>query len=396
MLIKALAVPVTYTLSAVLVWLAFGSIRYSLPVIALGPSAFDLSDANNIFENETEDSVGIAYTGVSFLPSFFVPLIFLGSLVFAFCAGSGLALLPFNLITWYRNRPRKLEPEEYVIAKKILQRESEQAILIARGAHDIKRELSILAAGDERRRAKLKHEYRNRLAESRHTLREFELMYNAFLEQENILESNPLTYYLYLTIGVVGCAISILFILQTLLSSLGLFPVFEYVLLRIETESYIIAAFAFLGIVVYMGWAIVVGGVSCSEAMEDILPPVNLKPEGTFLESFVQITSYALLSLFGMMVFLVRQFPRYMRYLGFDFYFNRVLTRITFLSPLYRYSIFEYTLLSCFLVTIFVLTFATDGAAMLREKIEIRTLEIAAEKEEVAKLDKAQRASIHS
>jgi hypothetical protein len=172
------------------------------------------------------------------------------------------------------------------------------------------------------------------------------------------------------------------------MSIVGIQGIFEYLILRIESDSYLLAAFVFLGFTIYTSITIVYGSEPVSTAFEGFLPPVAWKHEGTFRESFHQSIIFTLFGQFGMMIYFVRFLPRYLRYIGFDFYIHRVLTRLTIINHLYRFSIFEWLFLGGFLVSLFVCTFSMDGAVILRHKVAERIAEIQGDKEEVAKLDK--------
>lgn len=386
-LTKWTAVPVLYLVSVGLLWAFFGSFSYSVPVLSLDTSAFDSSESNNILENDMETVPGSVSANISLFDAFLGPLIFLGSLLFSACAGAGLATLPFDLISRYVYRPRKLDPEEYVIAKKILRKESEAALVQARTAYDIHRELVIVAPSDKRRRKDLKKAFREKMSVARTALHEFEEILTAFQADENILESNPLTFYMFLFAGVAGSVLSALVILQTLMHIVGVQGALEYLVLRTESDSFVVAALFFLGVTFYVTLAIAYGTAPFSQALEGLLPPIALKPEGTFRESFHQVLIMTTLGQFGMMVYFVRFLPRYLRYLAFDAYFNRVLTRLLVFKHFYSFALFEWLFLGCFLVSVFVCTFQLNGAVILRQKVADRTQELQAEKEEVARLD---------
>ena len=79
---------------------------------------------------------------------------------------------------------------------------------------------------------------------------------------------------------------------------------------------------------------------------------------------------------------------RYMRYVKFDFFFNRVIVRTHHLHLLYRFKIFEYIFVLAFLISIYVSFFINNASFVLREKVRARLRDIESEKEKLLKMEK--------
>lgn len=374
----------------VLVWQFFGSISYQVKVVTMSVQDFDVSESNNIFESEFTESLQFAFCGVSFFAALATPILFVGSLLFVACCGIGITFLPFDLINWYVHRPRKMEPEQFVVAKRILQKESETALQLAKETHNLKRELSITPLVDKKKRLALAYEFNQKLNETRYALSEFEDMFDSFQASQKILDSNPLFFYLYLILGIASTVLALGVVIHTILVASGYVGILEYFILQSESGSFIVALFHFAFLTVYFGLVIAYGSGQISHALSGIMGVIHVKPHLTFYDSFYRQINFCLLSFFGLMVFFVRYWPRYLRYIGFDLYFHRILARVSILELFYKFRIPEYLFLGFVLVSVFVLTFSTNGATLLHEKIVARCAEIADEKIEVTALDKIQ------
>lgn len=357
-------------------------------MLSLSILDFDLSESNNVYDNDNETKEYILSCATSLFISIMMPIIFAGSVIFSISSGAGMVFLPYNLLIAYQYRPKKMEPEDYVITKRILQKESENSLEIAMNAYSLKRELEIVSKNDFKTQLILRKKFSSAIRKSIETLKEFEEMYEAFHASENILESNPLTYILCLIGGLFSFLLTVIIIVHSLYILNGLDSKLEKWLLAFESNNCLMGAMVFGTFCIYFGIVIYQGSIEMSQMLGMIFNFHPVKSEKTFLSSFFFSINFCILGFIGMMIYFVRNMPRYLRYIGFDMYFNRIVTKINILSYIYHFKFFEILMIGCFLITVFVLTFTTNGAMLLKQKLFERKEEIAEEKSKLQNKEK--------
>ena len=76
---RFLVYPLVYFGSSLVIWTLYGRTFYQIKLISLSKNDYDLSEANNIFENEVSENIVGASSPVSFFASLIVPLFFMGN-----------------------------------------------------------------------------------------------------------------------------------------------------------------------------------------------------------------------------------------------------------------------------------------------------------------------------
>lgn len=377
-----------YTGCAIVVLKVFGSVNYRVDLLSVGIGVLDSSESNTMLEVEVPLEKKTMQGPVDWVAASVTPFVLLASLSFAICGGAGFAFLPLELIDRYIYRPRLLDPDEYIVARKVLVDESAAVIARAKEAYELERDLQLINPNETKKIGMKRQLLRRRRYEAKRAFIEFEEMQDDYYADENVAETNPIVSYVYLVAGIVFLVFSGVLMLHTFVSINGMTGVLEYILIWIESKSWQSCLGLFLLILIYLGTALLFGSFKVSQIVAYQLNSHPVRRKKTYANTFLLHINFCLCGFFGIALYLVRFTPRYMRYIQFDFFFNRVVVRTVYIHYIYRFKVFEYALVLSFLISIYVSFFINNGSFALREKIKALKKEIQAQKEKVLKMEK--------
>lgn len=377
-----------YAGCAIVVLKVFGKVNYRVDLISVGIGVLDSSESNTMLEVEMPLDKKTMYGPVDWVAASVTPFVVLASLSFAICGGAGFAFLPLELIDRYIYRPRLLEPDEYIVARKVLVDESSAVIARAKEAYELERDLQLMNPNETKKINMKKQLLKRRRYDAKRAFIEFEEMLEDYYADENVAETNPITSYVYLITGIVFLVFSGVLMLHTFVSINGMTGVLEFTLIYIESSSWQGCLGLFLFILLYLGGALLFGSFKVSQIVSYQIGSNPVRHKKTYANTFLLHINFCLCGFFGIGLYLVRFTPRYMRYIQFDFFFNRVVVRTVYIHYIYRFKVFEYVLVLSFLISIYVSFFINNGSFALREKIKALKLEIQSQKEKVVKMEK--------
>lgn len=237
-----------YCVLGVTMYYVDGSSSISYDLMTFDFSNLDYSEENiSYFASKREDSRTVYYeTPSGFLAAFLSPMIILSAVIFSIYVGAGMAFLPFDLIQLYNNKPKKPDPMRHIYTKKVLMSRAEDLLTQGKEIYDLKQNI-MLTPSENAEEIKTK---KNLLQAGINDLKEDMVTYNDMLDiyrkEENIVDVNPLTYVLYLILGIIGFVISILYLLHNLLGIKGIDIVLERFLDSVKVYSPLISLFIFL------------------------------------------------------------------------------------------------------------------------------------------------------
>lgn len=134
----------------------------------------------------------------------------IGSFLFIFLGGYGLALFPMEFLNSFLNRPQIKDAEDFVLTKFILRLENEKLIQKAKDLKKKKEDLD-RTMGFIAQRAK-KMALLKEVNSLKSEFIEFEEVMDCFKQEQNIQEVNPLVHIGYLVCGCIGYLASFLII----------------------------------------------------------------------------------------------------------------------------------------------------------------------------------------
>lgn len=386
--LKTLGLISVYAGASVVVYTVFKAVNYRVDLYSIDLTVADLSESNTMYDVEMTHAKVEMHGPIDWIAAVITPFIVLASLAFGACGGAGMAFLPLELIDRYIYRPRLMEPTEYIVAKKVLLEESNEVIKKAKVAYELERDLLLMNPNEQKKISLKQQQLKVRRYEAKKAFIEFEEMQEKFHADENVAESNPIVNYLYLGLGAVFLVVSGTFLFHTFISINGMTGLVETIFILTESYNWLLCLALFFLTLIYMALCVLSGSFKVSQIVSYTIDSHPVKPRKTYTNSFFLHINVCLAGFFGMMLYLVRYTPRYMRYVKFDFFFNRVIVRTHHLHLLYRFKIFEYIFVLAFLISIYVSFFINNSSFILREKVRARLRDIEAEKEKLAKMEK--------
>ena len=350
--------------------------------------SFYFSESDDIFLPDMKTYSRSYGANSAFLLVCLVPLVLIGSVCYAIFAGAGMALYPITLIFSYLNQPTKPSAEEYVLAKKVLVASSEMLLNKAKEAYDLRHDLDLNPVTNPVEKKMKMQVLNDKVREMKYDLSDYEEVFLVFKQQDNILDVNPLVYLANLIMGIVFGLISVLFFAHTFLSVRGFYVILESFFGFLEGLTSIIALFVFLIISVYLGIAINKAAVKLSGMLGALLDTGPFKLNGTWTDTFLLNNNILLFSFVGMIVYFMMNCPTYFRFLAAQLIFGRIITKIGFVNGIYRFQITDYLFIGFFLIGIVLCLFSKSGKAILDEKVKEKQMQLEAEKERLAELEK--------
>lgn len=350
--------------------------------------SFYFSESDDIFLPDMKTYSRTYGANSAFLLVCLVPLVLIGSVCYAIFAGAGMALYPITLIFSYLNQPTKPSAEEYVLAKKVLVASSEMLLNKAKEAYDLRHDLDLNPVTNPVEKKMKMQVLNDKVREMKYDLSDYEEVFLVFKQQDNILDVNPLVYLANLIMGIVFGLISVLFFAHTFLSVRGFYVILESFFGFLEGLTSIIALFVFLIISVYLGIAINKAAVKLSGMLGALLDTGPFKLNGTWTDTFLLNNNILLFSFVGMIVYFMMNCPTYFRFLAAQLIFGRIITKIGFVNGIYRFQITDYLFIGFFLIGIVLCLFSKSGKAILDEKVKEKQMQLEAEKERLAELEK--------
>ena len=386
--IKIAVFILSYIVCVIIVLKVFKNVVYRVNLLSLSLETAELSESNTMYEVELTNTKKQMYGPIDLFVSILTPFILMSSFSFGLCAGSGMAFFPIELLDKYIYRPKLMNAAEYITAKKVLINESNQVIKKAKMVYELERDLTLINPNEKKKVQLKQSQLESRKFEAKRAFIEFEEMQDMFLDDENVSDSNPIVYYTYLLAGVVGSVISALFLMHTFVSINGIVGILEYILINIESSSWPVCICFFFLLLLYIGICLLHGSCRMSKIMRRTLDTHPFKANRTYTDSFFLHINICLCGFLGMMLYLVRYTPKFMRFVQFDLFFNRIIVRTWIIHYFYRFKIFEYIFVLSFFISIFVSFFISNGAFNLRQKIMERMKEIELEKTKLGKMEK--------
>lgn len=382
---------VLYIVLGVVIYVFMGNVYFSSDYLV---ADFVMLDFSESLKSETTVIFDENYTYTAktdFLLALLSPLVLLGSVAFSVFGGAGLAFFPLELIFNYLFRPQRPEPEEHILAKRVLLQASESIINKARDAYDLRRDLDINPITNPiEKKMKLKAVF-DSVEELKIELISMEDIFQIFKIQDNIVDSNPLYYTISLILGVFFGLISLLFIVHTFLATQGFYVVLETIFNFIESLNTLFSLVFFLIVSVFLGIGITKGSIKMGSMLSFILDSGPFKVNGTWTDTFITNNNNLILSFLGLIVYFIKYMPNYFRFLAADLIFNKIITKIGIISYIYNYNIMEYFLLLFFMVAIFASCFIPSGKAILDAKVKEKKAELEAEKERLDDMKKEEK-----
>lgn len=350
--------------------------------------SFHFSESDDIFVPDMKTYTRTYGANAAFLLVCLVPLVLIGSICYAIFAGAGMALYPITLILSYFNQPTKPSAEEYVLSKKVLIASSEMLLNKAREAYDLRHDLDLNPVTNPVEKKMKLQVLNDKVKEMKYDLADYEEVFLVFKQQDNILEVNPLVYLGNLIMGIVFGLISVLFFAHTFLSVRGFYVILESFFGFLEGLTSLIALFVFLIISIYLGIAINKAAVKLSGMLGALLDTGPFKLNGTWTDTFLLNNNILLFSFIGMIVYFMMNCPTYFRFLAAQLIFGRIITKISFVNGIYRFQITDYLFIGFFIIGIILCLFSKSGKAILDEKVKEKQMQLEAEKERLAELEK--------
>lgn len=389
---KSLGIVIIIYFVKVTIFYAFmGKVMFSTAYKITDFTTFDFSEATKSKSVLVFDETYSYSAKADFFLVMLSPLVIYGSIAFSVFGGAGLAFFPLELVMNFLFRPQRPEPEDHILAKRVLLASSESIINKARDAYDLRRDIDINPITNPiEKKMKLKAVF-DSVEELKADLISLEDVFQIFKIQDNIVDSNPLYYTISLALGVFFGLISLMFIIHTFLATQGFYVVLQTIFTFFESLNTIFSLIFFLIVSVFLGIAITKGSIKMGAMLSFILDVGPFKLNGTWTGTFLTNNNHLILSFLGLIVYFVRYMPNYFRFLAADLIFNKIVTQIGLLSYIYKYNVCEYLLLLFFLVAVFASCFIPSGKAILDAKVAEKKAELEAEKERLGDMKKEEK-----
>lgn len=373
------------------IYFANNRFRKTIVLHVSSVEAFDLSSSTDVFDEAHVAKRAVRFfANLDFFHCFLVPFVLLCKLAFSVVGGTGLALLPINLIFIWVHRPKQRDPEDHVLGKKILRDMSEELIKHGRLAHDIQRDIDLNTTDDERELRMKSLNLKKRMLELKRDLIEFEEMYESFNEEDNIIDSNPLIYIGALVLGILLGLLSLLLIMHMILTVAGLYAALEAFFLWIARYNNITSMILFVIFALYLCLTVLYGATQLTFLSSYFLKTHPVRPGQTWTDTFLLNINLGLFGTFGMLIFLLDYCRKYLRFLDADTLFNKILSRAHVVHFLKKGLIFGYILMLCFLTTFFISFFLITSRATMHERVEKLKQTFKQDKDSIAAYEKGQ------
>jgi LMBR1 domain-containing protein 1 len=302
--------------------------------------------------------------------------------------GAGMSFYPLALIKAFTNRPTRPEAEEHVLSKKILLEMNQMLIDKGRAAYEGRDELDINPKINPIEKKMKLVVLKEQVEEMKKSLTDFEEVFLVFKEQDNIVDSNPLWYLLSLIAGLIFLIFSLLFLVHTLLCTQGFFIILEMFFSAFLWINIFVSLLMFMILSLFSGLAITKGSFLISKMMGSLLGVAPFKVNATWTDSFLFNNNVLLLSFLGQIVYLMRFAPNYFRFLAAELIFNKIITQISLCQAIYKFFIFEYLFLICYVIGLFSAFFIKSGKEVLQEKVKEKQVELEQQKERLEGMKK--------
>ncbi len=331
---------------------------------------------------------------IKIFSAFAAPFVFISSVVFAVTGGVGMAILPLALIQRYLDRPVAMTAQQEVLTRKILLNESEKAIKLAQKIREVERDMKIVAKSDKTGRFKLRHKLQRKHNEAKEAWLSFEEMWEAFHRDYNILNSNPLLSWGALILGIFFLVLSLLFVLNALLSMFGVYVIFEWILNRTKEQFFFFGVLTLFLISLYFCLGIMAGSVQISRYFHGFLNSFPIRKNRTFIHSFFFLINVMILGIFGMTIHVIGALPFFLRFSEFDYLFNRLIMHIRITQYMYKLKLFEVVFVGLFLLTVASYFMFPSASQKLKGLLHEREAEFEGQKAKIMELESADAAQL--
>ena len=303
--------------------------------------------------------------------------------VFSITVSAGMALLPFALFNYYKNRPQKPDPKLQIITKKMLVSKAEELMIEGKNVYGIKRDMELHPDENEeaiKTKSKILHQRINELKED---LIDYNSLCEEYEKQENILEENPLFYFMSFAFSIVCFMLSFIFFFHIILSVKKFNFILESIFSNLKLVSPLFSVGFFIIFAVYVFFASLYGfyKVMILFKMDSIAYP--FKRDGTWADTFILYATVSMISILGfcaiIMISVQRQFSNTDGY----FIFIKILKNNLVIDVLTRLQTFEFIFILLFLSCIITYLFFDTPTQMLNDLVQKKQKEIEEEKEKL-------------
>ena len=385
-LVKAGVFLGTYLFVSALVYFRFNKTFNKVEVYTVDLINLDLSEKFVSFTVTVPESSGPTKF---FFPQPFISLgvtffYLICCFAFSITVSAGMALLPFALFNYYKNRPQKPDPKLQIITKKMLVSKAEDLMIEGKNVYSIKRDMEIHPDENQeavKTKTKILHQRLNELKED---LIDYNSLCEEYEKQENILEENPLFYFTSFILSIVCFILSFIFFFHIILSVKRFNFILESIFSNIKDISPLFSTAFFLIFSIYVFCASLYGfyKVMILFKMDSIAYP--FKRDETWADTFLLYSTVSMISVIGfcamIMISVQHQFSDTDAYFIFmkTLKFNNVIEIIT------RLQTFEFIFILLFLSCIITYLFFDTPTQMLNDLVQKKQKEIDEEKEKLA------------
>lgn len=347
----------------------------------------DFSEEGVAFTVTVPESSGKLFysTPSGFMAAFMSPLIIMSSIFFALYVGAGMAFLPFDLILAYNHKPVKPDPMKHIYTKKVLMSRAEELIQQSKELYDLKQNI-LLTPPENIEEIKTKSRL---LRAGIHDIKEDVLTYNDMLDiykkEDNIVEVNPLTYILYLILGIIGFIISAMYLLHNLLGIKGIDIIISELLDAIKAKSTLISLVVFLILCTYTLITAIYGFYKFSFLSSYLSHGYPVIIDGTWTDTFLVNINMLLLVTVGNVMFYTQSARIYFVNTDADVYVGTLLGNFKIHNTMQNFGLFNILFILVFLLCLFSYFFIRSPHSMLNKIVKGRLEEANREKEELLK-----------
>lgn len=377
-----------YLSASILVYFGIRKIVYRLTERTVSESEFSSSFDNAAIIAKVTDFKGVYNFDIKIFSAFAAPFVFVSSCMFAIFGGLGMALLPLSLIQQFRDRPKQWSPEEEVIAKKMLLKESEEAIKRAVKMREVERDLKIIKDSDTESKFLTQRKLDQQNRKAKEAWLTFEELFRAYNKEKNILKANPLLEWGSLVLGIFFSLVSVCFVGNAFLAIFQNYIIFETITRASKKEFFFYPLIMIVLISFYFLLAILAGSTKLCRIFHGFMNTFPVRKNATFTHSFCFYLNLVIMGLFGMTVHLIRSLPDFLRFSEFNYLINRLIVHIRFVHYFYQFHLFEYVFVLTFMFGLVIFSMKPSPTQVLRQKLQHRLKEHENEREKLKEIEK--------
>jgi hypothetical protein len=366
----------------------YSSTTLIAPMITMTPASFELSSSNAIYHGNFVKKVVTLQSDMGLFVSFLLPVVLLGSFVFAIFGGAGLGLLPLRIVSYWLSKPEKPQPLQHVLGRKILIEENVKLLERIKELRKLKREIDFGVFTKKNTKATRVFEYDKGIFELKRVMLNHEEEFKAWYKQEMITKYNPMKSSGAILAGAACASMSIWFMIHVSMCLMGVYHVMEQFLVKLAQFSNTASLFFFVLLSFYILISMAYGSSKLAFIWSNFFDSHPVRLSATWTDTLLLVLILVLPGTIGYLAFMGRYVPEYFRHLAVHHLYVQILGNLPIMLAVVKFKWFGYLMILFFLYGAAYEFYIPTGASSLGTKVETKMGELHKQREQLEILEK--------